>query len=434
MDDRFPSMAPIIEALKQDAQTPSAREVVPVSAEPKVIPSNVGASRGRWYAWYATSAIAITAITVFAIRPRPSPVAGTADPVEKASPPTCRVESTHSVKAGVKDRLTVLPSGAIIVARGLEAGIVLQRETPSGPVPFKTSPLLASLVRGFKDVALYGYDYREAPAVEAVLFGEDTEEVVLTAWTEGVDFGTFRIKAPVTHVALAPFGEDLVTVATPGVLANESWKPAPVTVYRSGARGHAHGPVEEIQADRPSIATAVGRIAVAYAVAKGIRFALLDEKLQRIGDVRPVTSHKAEPAVAFAAMTPVVFWAGDDGGKRRLRMASLEPGAGAFTPAKAVSDEPAADVTPVAAPLPGGAWAVGWVAASGGAAGGSTLRVSSLGPSGALAASSDVARGLPDGVDVRAASTHSGVAFFWHDTKSTMKVAHVTCDPPKPKP
>jgi hypothetical protein len=446
-EDRFPSMAAIVEALEQgpepagshpDVGEPREATDVPPPAPPPSPPRRAARSRGYAVAGIVIAAAAST--TLVATRGwrsagRSPATATSAAPVPIVMPPACRVVSRESVTVGDDDRLTVIPSGAVVVARDIKRGVSLQHETPAGKVPFKAGPMLQVMTQNLVDLSLAGATYDGQPAVVAHAWRSDGRGVTIGVFTEAGGAALRRLEGPQSGNALITSGDGLVIVGTsPSISGVAKPKPAAVHVYGVNIKQQADVLIEETHAMNPSIATSEDRTAVAYSAlsAGGTpRFALLDAYLQRIGDVLTVTSSPAIPAVAFAGPTPGVLWMNDEGGKRRLVMASLPVGATAFTPPKVMADEALVDMAPMTARLPDGTWAVAWFAAS---AGLPTLRVSPLGANGVLTGPSDVAKDIPDRGRLWATATQDGIAFYWYGSSGKVDIARVLCDAPKPKP
>jgi hypothetical protein len=183
-----------------------------------------------------------------------------------------------------------------------------------------------------------------------------------------------------------------------------------------------HTLVEDGAAWFPSLATSEDRIALAYFLHGTLRFALLDRKMQRLGDVLTVANAEAAPAVAFVGGAVAVLWI-DASAKSRLVVSTYTPGETAFSPSKIAIDEPVVRQAPVVAPLPSGASAVAWLASTGGR---TKVRVSPLGAGGTLTGPTDV----DDGVAIsglRATAGDHGIHLTWLEGTSAVKIARVTC-------
>jgi hypothetical protein len=222
----------------------------------------------------------------------------------------------------------------------------------------------------------------------------------------------------------APLGEEIVVIATSRELPpRPRGLPSGVEAHLLGGRSPLHGVIEAGGAAAPAIATTNDRIAVAYVLGAQIHLALLDRNLERIGDALTIAPVENAPAVAFVGDEVVVFWTDDRGGKTRLTSSSFAPGTTAASPPKVAIDEPLGPRRPITARLPNGSSVVAWVAAAGGV---STLRVSPIGPGGALAGPTDIGKAAAvDGL--RATTTDKGIDFSWYESESMVRIARVTC-------
>jgi hypothetical protein len=180
-----------------------------------------------------------------------------------------------------------------------------------------------------------------------------------------------------------------------------------------------------VRADDAAIAATADRIAVAYVTLSGIRSAVVDENLARLGDVLAVSPDTSAPAVAFAGARVLVFFVHDEAGKRRLTVASYAPGEAAVGGPKVAIEEVVPSNAPATARLPNGTFAVIWVAAAGGVA---KLRASPIGPDGALTGPTTLASGASF-AGLTATASDLGFNLVWHESATSTRVARVSCTP-----
>lgn len=227
--------------------------------------------------------------------------------------------------------------------------------------------------------------------------------------------------------ATTSFGQGNVSVVTASFADTRAELPPGVAVHVVG--GSRVVPIELGVVHAPAVAATRTRLGIAYQHAAETHFTLLDEELQRVGDIMTLP-FVADTAVAFSGATAALFWTETGGGKTRLGYSTFTPGAAAFAAPRVALDDPLVNARPITTRLPDGSFAVAWLTSNGGAP---TLRVSPVGEGGALTGPSDVGT---DGVfrDLAATSTPRGIDFSWHDGAGGARVAHVTCQPPTSRP
>jgi len=347
------------------------------------------------------------------------------------------VEPARSLTLGTYDRVAVLPNGELVVARDITQGLVLMRETPTGPVSFTKSPFLTGLGNTYRDVQLQGMMYQDVPSVIGIVDqGAVLGDLAFLA-SDGPLFFAKRIKLPVSGLAMAAFGKAMLF----GVTTSAAEGRAAPEVLLGATDTPRFASVESGAASAPALATSEKHVAFAYVHTPKERaelhLSMLDEAGQRIGDVHVVsaaTSH-VEPAVALVGTTATVFWVDDGGPRTRLTMSRFTLGDAAVSVPKVVLDEPVTPDPPLAARLPNGGWALAWVAST---ASGAVLRISPMGPDGALTGPTDVAV-LPRYSAVTASAAARGIELSWVEAggsgpndptgKNTAKFVNVTCAP-----
>jgi serine/threonine protein kinase len=432
-EHRFPTMAPIIAALEASddraaSMPPRSAPATPSNASSVAPPPSpaIASRGGRMKAAGVGVLLAIAtlgAVRVFSrARLGPGTAGGTSERGAAVPAPGCRVEFKSTVPITQNDRATILPDGSIVTAHDIDKKLVFERETPSGRVPFHAARPLASLEPTYQEVALSGIRFGGAPAILSVVSQGPVNGTLVALWTDGPNYSMSRIPGMLTGLAVTAFGDDAVALAT--MLTNDTpgAEPGGPELYLITKRGMRHTLVEDGAAWFPSLATSEDRIALAYFLHGTLRFAMLDRKMQRLGDVLTVANAEAAPAVAFVGGAVAVLWI-DASAKSRLVVSTYTPGETAFSPSKIAIDEPVVRQAPVVAPLPSGASAVAWLASTGGR---TKVRVSPLGAGGTLTGPTDV----DDGVAIsglRATAGDHGIHLTWLEGTSAVKIARVTC-------
>jgi hypothetical protein len=243
-----------------------------------------------------------------------------------------------------------------------------------------------------------------------------------------------RLPGPVIGFAVTGFAKGVVMLATNVDLGpHRDSNVGSAEVYLVGGPGRSrHVLLERVGAGlapgtgAAAVAATADRIAVAYVTPDGLRSAVVDQDLARLGDVVAIGPDHPSPAVAFAGAGVVVFFVRDDGGgKRRLTAVSYAPGEAAAGAPKVAIDEAVLTDSPVAARLPNGTFAVMWVATVGGIA---KLRASPIGPDGALTGPTTLASGASF-AGLTATSSDLGLDLVWRESPTSTRVARVSCAP-----
>ena len=439
---RFPSMAPIVAALESSASAggmPTPQPDAIVAAAAVTVPPR------RRRAWLAP----LLALTVLAaggsaygvkrLRERRAvPVDAPALPAVAA--PACRVVTRRSLPMSLSDRFAVLPNGEILTARNVNAaaGLKLMLELPPGPVPFSASPMSKvafDAMGGPKaEILLRGARFNGDSWLIAQSIQNDSHRraVVAGATTGGKVFMQAVLSYEVTGVAEAEWDDGLVVAVTTRKVEDRT---SGAMVYASFHNGRAI-PVEEGDTSGAALATKGKRVAFAYLsfVETGaeLHLALLDDKLQRLGDAHvlaKISQGEPLPAAAFSEDAPIVFWVDDRGARTRLMMAMLPASSAEATAAKVAIDEPAASARPLTARLPDGRWVVAWLATSGGTP---MLRVAPIGAGGELGRPADVAP-LSSFTELHATAGDHGIELSWLELgkadEHVARFASITCGP-----
>ncbi len=420
--DRFPSMAPIIAALEEKTADSDAKPPSPPPDRPP--PSRVRS-------WLVVPAIALAVLGgALALRARAhsTGIAGVFGGGASSATATCAIVSSHTLAVGPDDRLGVLPDGAVVIARDIRKGLVLQKETPQGLVPMPKNPMIDAIGHNYRDIVLRGVTYDGMPATLLEL--DQSDAGAFLSLFADKSMMSQRIFGTVNGLAATTLGSSVVVVATMPEIGYPRFGNLPngVEAYELGHASGVHRTViEEGGSSAPSVAALRDRVAVAYGFRGEMHFALLDVGLGRIGDVQTVARTTSTPAVAFATGdVPAVFWVDDAGGKTRLYGSAFVPdrsGKPAFSTPKMAVDEPLAPRAPITARLPDGSWMVAWIASTGGV---STLRASPIGAAGALIGPSDLATsGRIDALGME--STAKGIAVWWQESETAVRIAEVTC-------
>jgi hypothetical protein len=323
--------------------------------------------------------------------------------------------------------VALLPDGAIIVARDIRRGIVMERLTPEGAVPFLRVPLFNALGHDYEDLSLTGAALGGHPAVFARIEQPDRNAHVLGLWSERGGLLMQRVLGPVLSLTATGFGEGAVVVATTeDIGVREDFNVGGAELYLvGGPDSPRHALLEGVRAYDATIAATADRIAVAYVTQRGLRSAVVDQELTRLGDVLAVSPDTAAPAVAFAGSRVLVFFVHDEAGKRRLTVASYAPGEAAIGAPKVAVEEAVLSNPPVTARLPNGTFVVMWVATAGGVA---KLRASTIGPEGALTGPTTLASGATF-ARLTATSSDLGINLVWRESATSTRVARVSCVP-----
>jgi hypothetical protein len=426
--DRFPSMKPLIAALEATGESAAPLPLPFAKKEQTIAPRP--ARTGRWY--LTAAALVVASGALVALIRRETATRGTRDEATSgaiAPLPACRVESIHAVAAADGDRVTVLPDGTVVIARDLRHRFELERETAdAGLVPMLRTPLTAAIGGNYTFIELGGAVRDHQPAV-LVLAGQGPGRGgFIASWSEKGGMGTSRVEGALLGLAAASDGEDIFAIATTEefTMSKEPFA-AEVDSYRMTPTGlDRRAAVEVIAAQGPAVAASADRIAVSYSVIvpAELHFAFLDKEVNRVGDVFVVAKGDMQPAVAFAGEAAAVFWFGETGRASRLDVATITPGDAAFTPPRMAVDDPLAPVVPVTARLPTGSWVVAWVASRGGP---NAVRISPIGPHGALTGPTDIAKATTV-TELRAAATDTGVTLWWRETDKIVRVARVACN------
>jgi serine/threonine-protein kinase len=435
-EDRFPSMAPIVAALEArsdaGASLPSSvgQGLAPprASAPSTASPPTRGSSRAL--AWVgaavvaATTASAFVVLRAFAAR-APRDASPAVAPLAHGPAPACVVVSTQAVAVTANDRVALLPDGAIVVARDIRRGIVMERIAPEGAVPFLQSPMFEALAHEYEDLGISGVTVGGQPAVLARIAQPHLNSQVVGVWSERAGFLMHRVPGSAVGLAGTGFREGVVVLATTrDVRVNQQPYVGGADLYLLGGGGRPrHVALERGRAGATAVAASADSIAIAYVTDDGLRSAVFDADLARLGDVLTVSADTSAPAVAFAGARVVLFFMHDYDGKRRLTEASYAPGEAVVGAPKVAVDEAVLTNAPLTARLPNGAFAVMWVATVGGVA---KLRASPVGPDGALTGPTTLASGASF-VGLTATSSDLGVDLVWSESPTSTRVARVSC-------
>lgn len=433
-EDRFESMAPLV-ALLEEALSPASAPARASAPEPE--PARAPPRRRGTIAVLAVVAVAAAlaagggALARFRTRPTESRKT-TSVP---AAPPACKVDASRAYPATRDDRVT-LAGGTLVVAREGEANRAgdktkkrYEREAAGGLESFEPMPGPMGLDLRGETTAMHGGMIGDKAAV--AFHGS---RLLMVAWASGGPKMARRLANPIETIVattfrdslmLAVVGPDPVDDAAADASNVKGW----LGVMRIGtdvARDESLVSVPE-GIDSPAIAATNERIGVAFSRGRSaIRFAYFDPAARIVGDVMPVATVDARPALAFAGESPLVLWVADRDGSRRLLSSMLAPGATKFAEPVVAVDEPVASYRPAAARLPDGSFAAVWAAARDGRL---VLRVAAIRSDGTLSTPADVA--VATGFrDLAVATTSRGVDLAWiDDGELAVRAASVSCSP-----
>jgi serine/threonine protein kinase len=414
---RFPSMAPIIEALEKPADPPSTPRLEP----PPSVPASTRTSAPR-RSLVALVALGLVAVSAGAfVLSRPKAVVPVPPP-----PQACRLESTRTFAVSPKDRVTLLPTGELVVTRDIGGGLDPLRESPDGGLaPFMQATTFKALGNAYEDVGLRGLAFDDQPALLTEILQGD-RGAAFSLSTEKQFVSTRRIFGNVVGTAAALYAKEVVVVVALRPTLASPDGPRGIQAFVLGAQVPRPTVIEEGIAGAPAVGTKDDRIAVAYTLGGELHFALLDSKLQRLGDVMKVASNDPSPAVAFAGEAVALFWTDGSGGKTRLTSATFTPGEAAFSAPKVASDEPLSPRAPVTAQLADGSWTVAWVTSTKGR---SALRVARVGAGATLVGPGEITTSA--GIDgLQARPTARGIDYWWQEDDRTVRIVRVSCTPP----
>jgi serine/threonine-protein kinase len=419
-EDRFPSMAPIIAALEAKVQSAASP-----TAEP---PSRAG----RW--WLVSVLTAATLLVIaggLRLRRSARAARNALDAAVVLAPGACRTVRLRQRQSVVTDVVAVLPNDAILFVRHAGTSLAVDRETADGFAPVVRAPELLALMH-FDRLRSRGTTLDGNPAL--YLAGRSPIEEAHGGHTNVIVLGNdgqmrnASLGNNVRSTAFTTLGTEIVTLLAAGT--PEVYEPSAGASLHLLQSQRRHLVEEAADVDNPTIAASDTQLAVAYSVAERTHFALLDERLERVGE--PVLAPPADVPtwLAFAGDRPVLFWLDTRTAKVRLVRATYQPAARTFTAPEVAVDEAIVSGSPVTARLPDGSFVLAWVRS---AASGLTLRSAPIGAGGALGAASDLATAASFG-DLRVTQMPEGLAFVWTDGTGGSTIANVVCQPPTSRP
>ncbi|HSO34110.1 MAG TPA: serine/threonine-protein kinase [Labilithrix sp.] len=410
-EDRFPSMAPIIEAL--EARTSTGETGARPAPAPPPAPAR------RWWLVTAVAAAAVLA-AVAVVRPRQGAAISAAPAAANSA--ACRVRSMQQRHLAPNEQLAVLPDGTVVFVRDPAVGLVVEREVDGGVAPVPRWPQTVLPLK-FESVGAGGTSLDGSPAV--YLFGRvaSGSATIVIFGAQGEVYVT-RVGSNSKARAFTSFGTEVVTIVSTGAASDRFDINA--GVHLRLAQNNKTVPVEEGDMGETAIAANDTHLGVAYSAGRETHFVLFDEKLERLGDVITALPQATQTWLAFAGDRVVLFWLDAQTPKARLAFTTYSPGDVAFTPSQLAVDEAIVSYSPLTARLPDGSFVLAWVRWS---ANGGTLRVARVGPGGALEAPSDIAAGATF-AQLRATPAPGGLAFTWSDGSGNATIATVACQPP----
>jgi len=419
MEDRFPSMAPVVAALETSAAAEPAAMAKPAPTPPPEPRSR----RARWP--YVVGVGALVAVSAGAVRFLPLARAPQATPVASATP-ACRVEASYELPLDLaKDRAAILPDGTIVVARDIARGLVFEKIVDGKVSAFEEVPIAEQLGKDHGDVLLRGISLQNTPAVFIEMRKNGFQPSVVAALTGGRVAAVTRLGASATGIAIASLGTTYAIMAT----TVEATRPDELGL-KGGMQVHvtddqeAHrATLEEGSARAPAVALRNDRISLAYEFGDSIHFATLDKTTGLLGDILTVAHVAVPPAVAFAGEEVAVYWIGLAEQKSRLTVATLPTGATAFRAPIVVLDEALALVAPAAASAPDGRSVLAWVASTGGMA---SVRVAPVGPAGELRGATTLAS-ASNVQNLIASAANDGTNISWVEGRTKFRAVRVTC-------
>lgn len=432
-DERYPTMKEIVEALEaidlpdsrrakelepsSDSDTTMRSPARPAPIEPP--PPRSGRRLLRWALGAAVAAAGVTGavLGVRAWRARPPP-------------PLCKLQSSRELAIAPNDARMLRADGTVVVARAAdEQGLRLEQETTKGtwgphPLP-KILEVVGDVPHRTIDLAAARID--NLPAVVAIFYqdgGNDGSVGALAlSWSERSST-TQRLFGPLSGIAVSEFrGSPIVVATTYASVPRLTNLPTGAEIYPLKA-GALRIQVEMGGGHWPAVATSDDRIVIAYAGVGGIRVAVLDSEMLRIGDTMVVYNIDSAPTVAFDGRRISVFWGEEKQGKTRLMTSSVLLGQPSFSPARVAIEEPITRFRPVVVPLGKERNALAWVTTVGGV---STMRLSPVGADGSLTGPSDIAKAT-NVKDVFSTTTSpSSAVVAWTETPGRLRVGEVAC-------
>jgi serine/threonine protein kinase len=406
MDDRFPSMAPLVALLEDQRDVEAARAAT--SPPPPRAWSKVG---------FVVGPLVVLAAFAGAARLEKRPAASPPSPPSRASAEAvlpCRAQGPRRAYAiGAADVTALLPGGSIVIGRFGASADTYEREVGSSLTPFV--PFGPPHV--LEHPRLYGASTKGKPSLVFVDRGMAT-----TLWREGSGIVSgHRFRRIAGDVAVTDFGEGVAIVAS-GLADPKGWVAVHVDIP-----GALASTTPEVRRDEPlslpAIAMSNQRLAITFA-GRSLYFAYVDRTGAVEGDLLTVASIEAASTVGFKGALPLVFWIAPEDAGLRLHSAVLQPEGTAFAPPIVAIDQPVAATRPLAARLGGDGLAVFWVSATPGE---HVVRMAIVQATGALGKPIDVAR-TAAARDLVWAPGPSGGDLSWVDDVSREVVAvRVAC-------
>lgn len=430
-DERYPTMKEIVEAL-EGIELPDSRRTRDLeegSPEPNAparartgasdVPARPRKSRARLLVGLAIGATVVACAVMGARAWRGRPAL-----------PLCKLQASRELALAPDDTAGFAHDGTLFFARRIEEkGIRLERESPMGTVvPFplpKQLELLATLPH--RSLTITGTHFDNAPSHAALIYQDGGNDAPVGAlalvWNERAS-STQRIFGPLSGAVFGEWrGSPIVVTTTFSNVPRLMKLPSAVELYPMKG-GTSRSVIELAGGLFPTVATSDDRIVVAYVGDGGIRFAMLDSEMARVGDTLVVADIDAAPSVAFDGKRATVFWTEEKTGKNRLMSSTILLGQPKFSPPRVAIEEPIARGRPTVVPLAKERNALAWVTAVGGM---STLRMAPIAGDGSLIGPANLATAA-NVKDVFSATAHREPAVLaWSEKPGLVRAGEITC-------
>lgn len=428
-EDRFDSMAPLVVLLERPRAARSPRggaggdEHVPRAAEDRP-------PRRRVPVWTAVAlCVAMASVAALLVVARASSRA----PAEAvtAGRDLCVLEHVRVFPVGAENLITVLPGGALVVARWPEPRY--EREIDGKLVdfdPFHPEPQLAR--KAWMDGATLGGKpalvLTQASPAGFAMGTRRMADGATRIWTEGRVVTVRGASAPLAALgqAVTQFGEGLVVaLIEPKPTRGPALFALQLFVF-DGVQPEREPPPALPLDGVPSaieIAPSPGGLGVVYA-STALFFRRADAEGRFAEEGAKVFDAPQAAALEYLGDRPVILFVARDGEVVRLYSSVGTPAGTSFAPPRVASAEPAGPARPKAFRLPSGTPGVVWSTRTGAS---QTMKLAAIRDDGTLGPAVPLGQGRSLG-DPRVALTPRGVEVAWVDEVArTASVATVAC-------